>query len=97
MKKNGYMNRQQSLDRLEKIAIVAEYVGKHGGTIEEIARALGMPKSSVQRYLDAVNDPKIRELLKNNKKEGNRRGGQTSQEKYGYSKDEAGHFTGRRK
>lgn len=101
MKENGYMTRPQSLDRIKNIAIVFDYFDRHGGTIKEIAKALGMTKSSVQRYLNAADDPEVRKIIKNylsnNKKEGNRRGGQTSQEKYGYDKDKSGHFTGRRK
>ena len=39
----------------------------------------------------------IKEKLSTYKSEGHRRGGQSSQEKYGYSKGEAGKFTGNRK
>lgn len=101
MKENGYMTRPQSLEKIENTAKVQEYFDRNGGTIKEIAQALGMSKSSVQRYLNAAQDPEIKELIKEylaaNKYEGNRRGGLTSQEKNGYSKDETGRFTGRRK
>ena len=101
MKENGYMTRPQSLEKIENTAKVQEYFDRNGGTIKEIAHALGMSKSSVQRYLNAAQDPEIKELIKEylaaNKYEGNRRGGLTSQEKNGYSKDETGRFAGRRK
>lgn len=92
----GYEDRPQSIERLKKIKKVWEYFDKHGGTIGEIAKALGMSKSSVQRYLNE--GPKIiKEYLEANKKAGNSRGGQTSQARHGFSKDESGHFTGSRK
>lgn len=101
MKENGYMTRPQSIEKIKNTAKVQEYFDRNGGTIKEIAQALGMSKSSVQRYLNAAQDPEIKELIKEyliaNKCEGNRRGGLTSQEKYGYGKDETGRFTGRRK
>lgn len=39
----------------------------------------------------------IEAWLQNNKTEGLKRGGTTSQERHGYSKDETGHFIGSRK
>jgi predicted transcriptional regulator len=101
MKENGYMTRPQSLEKIKNIAKVQEYFDRNGGTTKEISKALGIPKSSVQRYLNAAEDPNVRQLIKEylaaNKYEGNRKGGQTSQEKYGYGKDEFGHFTGKGK
>ena len=96
MVENGYMTRPQSLERIKKIIKVLGYFDKNGGTINEISEALKIPKSSVQRYLNAAEEPEVRRLIKEyldaNKKEGNKKGGQTSQEKYGYTKDECGKF-----
>ena len=101
MKENGYMTRPQSLEKIEKRAKVLEYFNRNGGTIKEIAEALDIPKSSVQRYLNEAKDPEMRKLIKEylaaNKYEGNQKGGQISQEKYGYEKDELGHFKGKEK
>jgi predicted transcriptional regulator len=63
MKENGYMTRPQSLEKLENIAKVVAYFDRHGGTIKEIARALGMTKSSVQRYLNAAEEPEVTPII----------------------------------
>lgn len=98
MKENGYMSRPQSLERIKNIIKVQEYFDKHGGTITEISKALGMTKSSVQRYLNAVEDSEIKEMIREylaaNKLEGKQKGGKISQSKYGYAKDESGYFKG---
>ena len=93
----GYYEREQSIQRLENIKKVLEYYNAYGGTIKEIAQALGMSKSSVQRYLEAAQDPEIKEQLRQNKLNGNSLGGKTTQSQYGYEKDEFGHFRGSRK
>ena len=90
----GYMDREQSLKKLENQKRVLEYFDAHGGTIASIAQALGLSKSSVQRYLsdvDSVSDLKlIKEYLQANKDDGRSRGGRNS----GFSKDKSGRFTG---
>lgn len=97
----GYEERQQSIEKLEKIKRVLEYFDKHGGTIAEISEALGIPKSSVQRYLNEASNHierrSISEYLKSNKHEGTKKGGKISQQRHGFSKDELGHFKGSRK
>lgn len=97
----GYETRPQSIERLEKIKKVLEYFDKHGGTIDEISAALGISKSSVQRYLKEATDSRdrqsISEYLAANKREGTKRGGKTTQQRHGFDKDELGHFTGSRK
>lgn len=94
----GYTERPQSIERLEKIKKVLEYFDKHGGTIDEISAALGIPKSSVQRYLQEATDSRdreaISEYLQANKQEGTRKGGRTTQQRHGFNKDKAGHFIG---
>lgn len=63
----------------------------------------GYSKSTIQRYfhdmykLKIINEKEYSEIcewLKENKKIGNSLGGIVSQEKYGYEKDEIGHFKG---
>ena len=93
----GYYEREQSIQRLENIKKVLEYYNEYGGTIKEIAQALGKSKSSVQRYLEAAQEPEIKEQLRQNKLNGNSRGGKSTQSQYGYEKDEFGHFRGSRK
>lgn len=94
----GYYDRPQSKKKIEDQIKVFEYFDAHGGTIGEIADALGMTRSTVQRYLNDVNDPDklllIRDYLSSNKKSGNRNGGIISQELYGYKKNDDGKFNG---
>lgn len=76
--------------------------------IKELSEKLGegFSKSTIQRYLHELYErnliheeeyKEIKDWLKENKEKGNIIGGIISQEKYGYSKDEIGHFQGRKK
>lgn len=78
------------------------------GSIKELSNMLGegFSKSSIQRYfhemyeLKMINDSEYDEIcewLKNNIKSGTALGGIVTQERYGYSQDELGHFKGGRK
>lgn len=93
-----YYSRPQSIKKIEDQVKVLKYFDAHGGTIEEIASALGMTRSTVQRHLSDISDPKKLELIKNylsdNKRIGNQKGGIVSQELYGYTKDADGKFNG---
>ncbi len=97
----GYDDRRQSIEKIEKQAVVLKYFDLHGGTINEIASALGMSTSTVQRYLSDISDPEklklIKDYLSNNKKMGNQKGGLISQDLYGYKKDSDGKFSGHKK
>lgn len=94
----GYDDRRQSIEKIEKQAVVLKYFDLHGGTIQEIANALGMARSTVQRYLNDINDPEKLKLVKSylsyNKSAGNQKGGIISQELYGYQKGSDGKFSG---
>ena len=99
----GYLNREQSQRKRERIIETLEYFDQHGGNIKEIAEALGYSESSVQRYLtdelvpeltskeDAKN---IKEFLKQMKLEGNKKGGITSSETNEILREENGKFSG---
>lgn len=97
----GYDDRRQSIEKIEKQAMVLKYFDSHGGTIDEIASALGMSSSTVQRYLNDIKDSEklklIKDYLSNNKRDGNKKGGLTSQNLYGYKKDSDGRFSGHKK
>lgn len=97
----GLFDRPQSIKKIENQRQVLEYFDKHGGTIQEIADALNLSRSSVQRYLNDVKNPEklkiIKEYLKANKEEGNKNGGRVSQERNTYDRNELGLFIGSRK
>ena len=99
----GYLNREQSQRKRERIIKTLEYFDQHGGNIKEIAEALGYSESSVQRYLtdELVSEitsieeaEKIKEFLKAMKKEGNKRGGITSSKSNEILRGENGKFSG---
>lgn len=93
-----YYSRPQSIKKIEAQARVFDYFDSHGGTIQEIANALGMARSTVQRYLNDINDPEKLKLVKSYlsyyKSVGNQKGGIISQELYGYQKGSDGKFSG---
>lgn len=72
--------------------------------IKELSKKLGngFSESIIQRYMHELYERHLIreeykencEWLKNNKKISNSMGGKISQEKYGYEKDELGHFKG---
>ena len=77
-------------------------------SIKELSDKLGkgFSTSTIQRYFHELREKKyivddeyaeICEWLENNKKISTSKGGKISQEMYGYSKDESGHFTGGKK
>ena len=92
----GYMDRNQSQERRDKIKKIRKCLDEHGGTIKEISEMLGIPRSTVQRLLhaeEAFSDEEskyVEAYLQSNKEEGRSKGGKNS----GYSKDELGRFTG---
>ena len=96
-----YYDRPQSIKKIEDQVKVFEYFDSHGGTIKEIAAALGMSRSTVQRHLNDISDPKklslIKGYLNDNKKMGNKNGGLISQEMYGFAKADDGKFIGHKK
>lgn len=85
-----------------KMNIVVEYFMTHPDAyIGEISEQTGIPKSSVQRYLERVKDKTIsktgltiEEQLKINKLRGHRKGGITSFENNDSVKDSSGKFIG---
>ena len=96
-----YYSRPQSIKKIENQLRVLEYFDAHGGTISEIACALGMPRSTVQRYLNDISDPEklklIKDYLSDNKKMGNQNGGIKSQNLHGYMKRIDGKFSGHKR
>ena len=71
-------------------------------SLKELSNLINISTSSLQRYLkeDSVNYTdrktydKIQEWLKESKRNGNQLGGKVSHERYGFSKDQGGHFKG---
>lgn len=102
----GYMDRPQSEKKKRNIERVVEYFDSHGGNIDEIANALGLSRSSTQRYLNdsyvaeirSVEEARlIKEYLLAMKNEGNVKGGQKSTSDSRYVQDESGKFRGSRR
>ena len=85
-----------------KKRLVLSYLQDHPTAyIGEISDATGIPKSTVQRYLEGFKDRiilktnlTVKEQLKLNKLRGQRKGGITSFENNDTVKDERGRFTG---
>lgn len=99
----GYNDRNQSIKKQENIKKVVEYFDQNGGTIKEISQATGIPKSSVQRYLNDLfvseitsieTANKIKEYLTYMKNYGNKLGGAISQNNNNYVKNQDGKFNG---
>jgi len=102
------MNYEQIEKKQEKLAILIKSYRELKDeikSIKEFSEVLGkgFSKSTIQRYFHEMHEHKliteteykeICEWLKNNAKEGNSLGGKVSQEKYGFKKDELGHFKG---
>jgi len=102
------MNNEQIDKKQEKLKILINAYRELKdkiGSIREFSEVLGngFSKSTIQRYFHEMYEYKmigiseyeeICEWLKNNTKTGNIKGGKISQEKYGYEKDELGHFRG---
>jgi len=102
------MNNEQIDKKQEKLKILINAYRELKdkiGSIREFSEVLGngFSKSTIQRYFHEMYEQKlinereykeICEWLKNNAKEGNSLGGRVAQEKYGYEKDELGHFKG---
>ncbi|MGE5455937.1 MAG: hypothetical protein ACM3O4_02360 [Ignavibacteriales bacterium] len=97
------LSKEQEEEKRLKILKVAKYFFEHGGSIEEVSAATGIPESSVQRYLHdpiIINDlgkdvyDVIQEKIKQNKIEAVIKGGKTYAENNDYIKDEIGKFTG---
>lgn len=81
-------------DISQKTNIPTSTVQRYLNKKDLITEFLEVNKSN-ENY-EQINE-EIKEKLSTYKSEGHRRGGQISQEKYGYSKGEAGKFTGNRK
>lgn len=102
------MNYEQIEKKQEKLAVLLKTYRELKNEIKSIRDfsgilGSGFSKSTIQRYFHEMYEQKlinkdeykeICEWLKNNAKEGNSLGGKVSQEKYGYEKDELGHFKG---
>jgi hypothetical protein len=100
------LSREQEEQKRLKILRVAKYFIEHGGKIDEVSIATGIPFSSIQRYLHdplIINElgkdvyDAIQEKVKQNKQEGLSKGGRTYASNNKYTKNEAGKFTGSRK
>lgn len=105
------MNYGQMEKKQEKLIVLLnafrELKGKVG-SIKELSEILGegYSKSTIQRYFHEMYDlhminleeyNEICDWLKGNIKAGTSLGGIVTQEKYGYSQDELGHFKGGKK
>lgn len=97
---------ETKLEKIEKTLKTYREMKDEISSIKELVEITGYSKSSIQRYLqeakklDSVSieeKEEIQNWLNQNKEKGLIAGGVTSQEKYGYSKDEAGHFKGGKK
>ena len=102
------MNYEQIEKKQEKLkTLISAYreLKDKISSIREFSNILGIgfSKSTIQRYFHEMYEQKliddkeyqeICEWLKKNIKAGNSLGGKTFQERYGYEKDELGHFKG---
>jgi len=102
------MNYEQIDKKQDKLRVLIEAYRELKDEIKSIREfseklGTGFSKSTIQRYFHEMHENKlitekeykeICEWLKKNAKEGNSLGGKISQEKYGYEKDELGHFKG---
>lgn len=102
------MNYKQQEEKERKLIEFRDLLRQLRGSvngIRELSETLGVgfSKSTIQRYIHElyerhlIDDEEYNDIcgwLKNNKKTGNSLGGKISQEKYGYEKDELGHFKG---
>lgn len=102
------MNYKQIEKKQEKLKILIKTYRELKNEIKSIKEfserlGTGFSRSTIQRYFHEMYEHKmiseteyreICEWLKNNSKEGHSLGGKNSQEKYGYGKDELGHFKG---
>jgi AcrR family transcriptional regulator len=98
-------SKQEELKRL-RILKVAKYFLDNGGNIDDLEKAIGIPHSSIQRYL---HDKIIIEMLgqeayqtiqsklNQNKQEGLISGGQNYAINNQFTKDKTGKFTGSKK
>jgi DNA-binding phage protein len=101
------LSEEQQIRKSANVLKAARYFLKYGGSMVEVAKALNMSSSSVQRYLNDEQTIKeylgeecfneIQGKLLKNKKEGLVRGGKNSTQNNEFTKDELGKFTGSRK
>lgn len=102
--------RNQTKQRIENIHKVFDFFKQYKGNIPEISKALGIPKSTIQRYVNSIefeelfrlaypneSPDAIKEHFRKMKEQGNQQGGINTQEKYGFEKDAEGKFQGSRK
>lgn len=106
------INAEQHLRMLEKLSDILKAL-PNSKNINEVSKKTNIPTSTIQRYLnrkDLILEltnydikltteilEKIHEWLKKAKKEGNQKGGVTSQTMYHYSKDKYGKFNGNKR
>ena len=102
------MNYGQIEKKQEKLKILIDAYREFKDNISslrEFSKMLGtgFSKSTIQRYFHEMYEQKMIDeneyaeiclWLKNNVREGNSLGGNVAQQKYGYEKDELGHFKG---
>lgn len=105
------LSRAQKLEMINKLSNILKEIEKCEN-IKEVSDKTSISTSTIQRYLnddklilevvgsqDVANEKRnyISNWLENAKINGVKRGGTTTQERYGFEKDKAGKFQGSRK